>query len=134
MFRDDNLDHKRKRRMERNDPLKSKKPEQVMSGPGTGGKLNVGYQQALLASLSGGVSGLGGTKDKIAMYQNEDPREELLKYAKLAEEDPLYVTPAYAANQPQTLTGTHLATNVDPDDDTVEMEMADEKRTSARAS
>ncbi len=90
-----------------------------MSGPGTGGKLNVGYQQALLASLSGGISGLGGTKDKIAMFKSEDPREELLKYAKLAEEDPIFVTPAYKTNQPQTVAGTHLAKNVDPDDDEV---------------
>ena len=30
--------------------------------------------------MSGGISGLGGTKDKIAMFHTEDPREELLKY------------------------------------------------------
>ena len=53
-------------REERKDPLKTKKPEQVMSGPSTGGKLAVGYQQALLASLPGGVSGLAGTKDKVS--------------------------------------------------------------------
>lgn len=103
MFRDEELDHKRKRSMDRSDPLKSRKPEQVMSGPGTGGRTNVGFQQALLATMSGGVSGLGGTKDKIAMFQREDPREELLKYAQIAEDDPIYVTPAYAKNQPQVV-------------------------------
>uniref|UniRef100_A0A7S0JCP2 FHA domain-containing protein n=1 Tax=Calcidiscus leptoporus TaxID=127549 RepID=A0A7S0JCP2_9EUKA len=117
MFREDNEDHRKKRRIDRKDPLKSKLPEQVLSGPGTGGKLNRSYQQALLASLSGGISGLGGTKDKIEMFQNEDPREELLKYAKLAEEDPIFVTPAYAVNQPATLTGGHLAKTVESDDD-----------------
>jgi len=56
--------------------------EQVFSGPGTGGKLNVGFQQAALATMHGGISGLGGTKDKIAMFKAEDPREELLKCAR----------------------------------------------------
>lgn len=120
MFRDENDDHRKKRKMDRSDPLKSRKPEQaratlpprarpsnaratprarptrapapklsplltpathsrplnrrpsraqVMGGPGRGGKLAVGYQQALLASKSGGVSGLGGTKDKIAAFK-----------------------------------------------------------------
>ena len=48
-----------------------------MNGPGTGGKLAIGNQQALLSTMSGGVSGLGGTKDKIAMFKAEDPREEV---------------------------------------------------------
>ena len=65
----------------------------------------------------GGVSGLAGTKDKIAAFQVEDPREAILKYAKIAEEDPHFVTPAYANNQPQTLTGAHLAKTVDSDDE-----------------
>lgn len=52
---------------------------QVLSGPSTGGKLQVGYQQALLASLPGGVSGLAGTKDKIKAFLSEDPREALLR-------------------------------------------------------
>jgi len=117
MFRDENLDHRKKRRMDRSDPLKTRKPEQVFSGPGTGGKLNVGFQQAALSTMHGGISGLGGTKDKIAMFKSEDPREELLKYDKLAREDPIFVTPAYAVNQPQTLTGQHLAKTVDEDDE-----------------
>jgi hypothetical protein len=117
MFKDEQLDHRKRRREERRDPLKSHKPEIVKSGPGTGGKLSVGYQQALLASLPGGVSGLSGTKDKIAAFKTEDPREEILKYAKLAAEDPHFVTPAYAVNQPATLSGQHLAKTVDSDDD-----------------
>jgi len=117
MFRDDNVDHRKKRKLDRKDPLKSHRPEQVMTGPGTGGNLNVSYQQALLATMSGGISGLGGTKDKIAMFQNEDPREELLKYAKMAEENPTFVTPAYAKNQPAVVSGSHLAKTVDPDDE-----------------
>ena len=117
MFKDENIDHRNRRRQDRNDPLKSNKPEFVKSTVGTGGKLQVGYQQALLASLSGGVSGLGGTKDKIAAFKTEDPREEILKYAKIAAEDPHYVTPAYAQSQPQVLDGAHLARTVDSDDE-----------------
>ena len=117
MFKDEEKDHRKRRREERKDPLKSHKPEQVKSGPGTGGKLSVNYQQALLASLPGGVSGLSGTKDKIAAFKVEDPREEILKYAKLAAEDPHFVSPAYAVNQPEVLTGTHLAKTVDSDDE-----------------
>ena len=117
MFRDEEQDHRKRRREERRDPLKSHKPELVKSRVGTGGKLQVGYQQALLASLPGGVSGLAGTKDKIAAFKTEDPREEILKYAKLAAEDPHYVTPAYAQSQPQVMTGQHLAKTVDSDDE-----------------
>jgi hypothetical protein len=29
--------------------------------------------------MSGGISGLGGTRDKIDKFKTEDPREELLK-------------------------------------------------------
>ena len=120
LFKDQELDHRKRRREERRDPLKSQKPEYVKGGAnsvGLGGKLAVGYQQALLASLPGGVSGLSGTKDKIAAFKVEDPREEILKYAKLAEEDPHFVAPAYAKNQPQVAAGTHLAKTVDSEDE-----------------
>ncbi len=117
MYKDEELDHRKRRRQERHDPLKSHKPEQIKTKLSTGGKLQVGYQQALLASMHGGISGLGGTKDKIAAFKTEDPREEILKYAKLAAEDPHFVTPAYAQNQPQVATGAHLAKTVDSDDE-----------------
>jgi len=117
MYKDEELDHRKRRRQDRHDPLKSHKPEQVKSNIGTGGKLAVGYQQALLASLPGGVSGLAGTKDKIAAFKVEDPREEILKYAKIAAEDPHYVMPAYSQSQPQVAAGKHLAPTVDSDDE-----------------
>ena len=66
--------------------------------------------------MPGGVSGLGGTKDKIAAFQSEDPREEILKYAKIAEEEPLYVMPAYNKTQPQVAAGRHLAKTVEPEE------------------
>ena len=120
MFKDQEMDHRKRRREERRDPLKSQKPEFVKGGNnavGVGGKRAIGYQQALLASLPGGVSGLAGTKDKIAAFKVEDPREEILKYAKIAAEDPHFVSPAYATNQPQVAAGTHLAKTVDSDDE-----------------
>mmetsp|Transcript_12003 Transcript_12003/g.38272 ORF Transcript_12003/g.38272 Transcript_12003/m.38272 type:complete len:493 (-) Transcript_12003:255-1733(-) len=122
MYREENDDHRKKRQKDRADPLKSRKPEQVLTGPGHNGKLSVGYQQALLATMSGGTSGLTGTKDKIAAFKNEDPREELLKYAKIAEEQPLYVTPAYSHNQPtgaDPTAGTYpkFAKTVEPEEE-----------------
>jgi len=122
MFREENEDHRKRRRLDRKDPLKSRKPEQVLAGPSTGGKLSVSYQQALLASMSGGISGLGGTKDKIEMFKNEDPREELLKYAQMAEENPVFVSPAYAINQPvgaDPTAGTYpkFAKTVEPEEE-----------------
>ena len=43
----------------------------------------------------------------IALSKNidakEDPREALLKYAKVASEDPYWVSPAYAQTQPKTI-------------------------------
>ena len=67
-----------RRRDERKDPLKSRKPEQVTSRVGTGGKLQVGYQQALLASLPGGVSGLSGSGGGEASYVVFDVSDERL--------------------------------------------------------
>ncbi len=80
----------------------------MLNGPGTGGRLQVGYQQALLKVLH---------KDKHDAFRSEDPREEILKYAKVAEENPYYVTTAYVDNQPDTVAGKHLAKTVDPDDE-----------------
>ena len=56
-----------------------------------------------MRDVSVGTSGLTGTKDKIAAFQNEDPREELLKYAKLSKDDPMFLGAAYAKSQPATI-------------------------------
>jgi len=123
MFRDENLDHRKKRKLDRKDPLKSRMPEQVQSGPSTGGKLQVGYQQALLASLPGGVSGVTGTKDKIKAFLSEDPREALLRYHDdvVPEEKKFYAVggpnSTYAKNQPDVVAGKHLAKAVSSDEE-----------------
>jgi len=123
MYKDENLDHRKKRKLDRRDPLKSHMPERVETGPSTGGQLKVGYQQALLASLPGGVSGLLGTKDKIEAFISEDPREALLKYHddNLPEDQRTYSIAGpdsvYAKNQPQVAAGAHLAKTVDSDEE-----------------
>ena len=48
MFKDEEVDHRKRRREERRDPLKSHKPELVRNGPGTGGRYQVGYPHAWL--------------------------------------------------------------------------------------
>ena len=137
MFKTDEalLDHRKRRRDDRRDPLKSHKPEHVKTSGtrGVGGQLGVSHQQALLASMPGGVSGLSGTKDRIAAFAHEDPREAILKYAKLAEDDPHFVTPAYAVNQPQTLTGGHLARTVHEEDEAEEDAAGDAASSTAKA-
>ena len=108
MFREENHDHKKQRSLDRADPLKSRKPEQVMTGPGRGGKIGTTYHHAMMQVLH---------KDKIEEFKSTDPREALLKYAQVAKDDPKYVTTAYAANQPQVVAGSHLAKAVDSDDE-----------------
>lgn len=54
--------------------------------------------------------------------QTEDPREEILKYAKMAEENPVFVSPAYTVNQPvgaDPTAGTYpkFAKTVEPEDE-----------------
>lgn len=55
------------------------------------------------------VGGVGFTLPSMAPHCS--------RYAKIAEEDPHFVSPAYAVNQPATLTGGHLAKTVDSDDE-----------------
>jgi hypothetical protein len=112
MFKDENLDHKKQRGLDRADPLKSRKPEQQMSGPGRGGVIGTTFHHSMMKVLQ---------KDRIDDFKNTDPREALLKHAQAAIDDPKYVTTAYAQNQPQVVAGTHLAATVDGSDDEEEV-------------
>jgi len=78
---------KRKREKERMDPRKSKRPELPVTGPGRGGRVGASATQHVVQNL---------VRDTT---RDEDPREALLKYAKLAEEDPQW-TGAWRENQP----------------------------------
>lgn len=93
LFRDtEGRSLKRARIKARKDPVKSHLPTPPVNGPGQGGRLGSGVTQAIMSQLIPPVN----TRD-------EDPREALLKYAKVAEEEPMFVTPAYQQTQPKAI-------------------------------
>ncbi|KAK2462082.1 hypothetical protein APHAL10511_006545 [Amanita phalloides] len=69
---------KRKRDKERLDPKKSRRPELPVTGPGKGGRVGASATQHVVQNL---------VRDTT---RDEDPREALLKYAKMAEVDPVW--------------------------------------------
>lgn len=66
-------------------------PEPQLSGPGKGGRIGSNITQHMMKNIM---------KDT---GRDEDPREALLKYAKIAEEKPVFVTPAYSKTQPKPI-------------------------------
>ncbi|KAG1825606.1 transcription factor [Suillus subaureus] len=78
---------KRKREKDRMDPRKSRRPELPVTGPGRGGRVGASATQHVVQNL---------VRDTT---RDEDPREALLKYAKMADEDPQW-TSAWRQNQP----------------------------------
>ncbi|KAI8990292.1 WD40-repeat-containing domain protein [Pilobolus umbonatus] len=84
MFKDDEpRTTKRKIEKMRKDPIASYRPDLPVNGPGKGGRVNMNQQQAVIKSFA---------KDTT---RDEDPREALLKYADLAEKEPLWVSNEY---------------------------------------
>ncbi|KAG2116963.1 hypothetical protein DEU56DRAFT_874123 [Suillus clintonianus] len=79
---------KRKRDKDRMDPRKSRRPELPVTGPGRGGRVGASATQHVVQNL---------VRDTT---RDEDPREALLKYAKMADEDPQW-TSAWRQNQPK---------------------------------
>lgn len=96
LFRDE-PSRKRQREKARSDPLKSKRPDLPVTGPGFGGR--VGTTKGSL--LTQYLLKEGGLMKET--WMEEDPREAILKYADAAEKDPKYIAPAYAETQPKTL-------------------------------
>lgn len=87
---------KRQRIKDRKDPVASHLPTPPSEGPGQGGRLGSGFSHSIMA-------------DRISTStRDEDPREALLKYAKKAEEDPMFVSPAYQATQPKPVLDSAL--------------------------
>lgn len=77
----------------RRDPTKSHRPDLPIYGPGSGGRLaNKGgtLSQYVVQTL---------VVKKEDPYE-DNPREAILRHAKVAEENPLYVAPAYKKTQP----------------------------------
>ncbi|KAI8374471.1 WD40-repeat-containing domain protein [Radiomyces spectabilis] len=92
MFKEDDArSSKRKREKMRKDPVASHRPDMPVNGPGKGGRVGMSEQQAVIKSL---------TKDTT---RDEDPREALLKYADVAEKDPMWVSNVYKKTQPNAV-------------------------------
>ena len=83
---------KRKRDKDRADPIKSKKPDMPVNGPGAQGRVsgNTNFTQYVMANT------------KKTTLLEEDPREEILKYAEKAKEGTQLVGRAYAKTAPVT--------------------------------
>ena len=92
MFRDDEeMGKKRKARMNRADPVKSKRPDMPVNGPGAQGRVSgmTNFTQYVMQ-----------TKQKNTILE-EDPREAILKYAEKAREGTQLVGRAYAKTAPK---------------------------------
>ncbi|MCO5607996.1 hypothetical protein L7F22_062199 [Adiantum nelumboides] len=81
----------------RSDPVKSKRPDLPVTGPGFGGRVGTTKGSLLTQYLlkEGGL-----IKET---WMDEDPRAAILKYADAAAKDPKYIAPAYAESQPKTI-------------------------------
>lgn len=96
MFKEDKRRSKKVQMMkDRQDPMKSHRPELPVSGPGTGGRLTSESSHASFIARN------IATKNKID--DSIDPREALLRHAQEASENPYWVTPAYAKTQPKAI-------------------------------
>ncbi|KAH7278402.1 hypothetical protein KP509_38G039800 [Ceratopteris richardii] len=96
LFRDE-PSRKRQREKARSDPIKSKRPDLPVTGPGHGGR--VGSTKGSL--LTQYLLKEGGLIKET--WMEEDPREAILKYADVAAKDPKFIAPAYAQTQPKTI-------------------------------
>lgn len=85
------------RAKERRDPVKSHRPELPLTGSvGAGGRL-ASHGSTLSSYIVKNIA-----LQKVSDTK-EDPREALLKYAKVAEQDPYWIAPAYKATQPKPI-------------------------------
>ncbi|KAL2632458.1 hypothetical protein R1flu_017144 [Riccia fluitans] len=96
MFRNE-PSRKRQREKARLDPVKSKRPDLPVTGPGFGGRVGTTKGSLLTQYL---MKEGGMIKET---WMDEDPREAILKHAEAAAKDPQIIAPAYAETQPQTL-------------------------------
>ena len=91
ILKDDSLkSHKRKREQTRKDPIKSRLPDPPTQGPHARNHVGSSLTQHLMKGI---------VKNTM---RNEDPREAILKFAKKAEENPMF-TSAYQHTQPTTI-------------------------------
>lgn len=96
LFRQDRpKSHRKQMEKDRLDPVKSRRPDLPITS-GQGGR--VASSGSTLSSYV--IKNLGMSK---RIDDDEDPREAILKYAKIAEENPIWVTPAYKKTQPKPI-------------------------------
>ncbi|KAF3428285.1 hypothetical protein E2986_05979 [Frieseomelitta varia] len=96
LFRQDRPKSVRKQmEKDRLDPVKSRRPDLPITS-GQGGR--VASSGGTLSSYV--IRNLGLSK---RIEDDQDPREAILKYAKVAEENPYWIAPAYKKTQPQTI-------------------------------
>lgn len=96
LFRQDRPKSVRKQmEKDRLDPVKSRRPDLPITS-GQGGR--VASSGGTLSSYV--IRNLGLSK---RIEDDQDPREAILKYAKIAEEEPYWIAPAYKKNQPKTI-------------------------------
>ncbi|XP_012279532.1 gastrulation defective protein 1 homolog [Orussus abietinus] len=96
LFRQDRPKSVRKQmEKDRLDPVKSRRPDLPITS-GQGGR--VASSGGTLSSYV--IRNLGLSK---RIEDDQDPREAILKYAKEAEENPYWITPAYKKTQPKTI-------------------------------
>lgn len=81
----------------RKDPVKSRRPDLPVTGPGQGGRI------ASTGSTYASFMAQKFAAKNRKIDSNEDPREALLKFAKKAAEDPYWVAPAYQTTQPKPI-------------------------------
>ncbi|KAI1292519.1 WD repeat-containing protein 70 [Halotydeus destructor] len=97
MFKEERWRSKKTQELKaRKDPVKSRRPELPMTGPGAGGRIaSAGstYASFIARNIA--------TKNKLD--DSLDPREALLRHAKDAAENPYWVTPAYKVTQPKAV-------------------------------
>lgn len=96
LFRQDRPKSIRKQmEKDRLDPIKSRRPDLPITS-GQGGR--VASSGGTLSSYV--IRNLGLSK---RIEDDQDPREAILKYAKEAEENPFWISPAYKKTQPKTI-------------------------------
>lgn len=94
LFRQDRPKSVRKQmEKDRLDPVKSRRPDLPITS-GQGGR--VASSGGTLSSYV--IRNLGLSK---RIEDDQDPREAILKYAKIAEEEPYWIAPAYKTTQPK---------------------------------
>lgn len=96
MFRQErSRSHRRKLEKDRADPVKSRRPDLPITS-GQGGRVLEGG--GTLSSFV--IRNLGLSK---RVDDDQDPREAILKFAKEAEENPFWISPAYQKTQPKPI-------------------------------